>query len=193
MESGCHSSVDPHCYFTIVTLEAMKTTHLHHQVLCSQEARSGVALSQVSVRWCRASAPPRTDLLWPPCRLYGGTLFFLSHWQHSGSLPWWCCGIWWCLYWVCVLCSHLTSIFKSKIGNNNDNVSHVSLQNKGTKKTENDLCPVIHFKIGAPFSAQYLNENHVLSVSSLCAVGSRIMNESQHERESRPDSSLSEY
>ena len=44
----------------------------------------------------------------------------------------------------------------------------------------------------APFSAQYLNENHVLSVSSLPAVGSWIMNESQRKRESRPDSSLSE-
>ena len=31
----------------------------------------------------------------------------------------------------------------------------------------------------APFSVEYVNENHVLSVSSLPAVGSRIMNESQ--------------
>ena len=44
----------------------------------------------------------------------------------------------------------------------------------------------------APLSAQYLDENHVLSVSSLPAVGSWIMNESQRERESRPHSSLSE-
>ena len=42
----------------------------------------------------------------------------------------------------------------------------------------------------APLSAQYVNENRVLSDSSLCAVGSRIMNESQRERESRPHSSL---
>ena len=38
--------------------------------------------------------------------------------------------------------------------------------------------------------AQYVNENHVLSDSSLCAVGSQIMNESQRKRESRPHSSL---
>ena len=41
-----------------------------------------------------------------------------------------------------------------------------------------------------PLSAQYVNENHVLSVSSLCAVGSWIMNESQREQESRPHSFL---
>ena len=38
----------------------------------------------------------------------------------------------------------------------------------------------------APFSAQYVNENHILGVSSLCAVGSRIMNETQGEHDSRP-------
>ena len=43
----------------------------------------------------------------------------------------------------------------------------------------------------APLSAQYVNENHVLSDSSLYAVGSRIMNESQRESELRPHSSLS--
>ena len=44
----------------------------------------------------------------------------------------------------------------------------------------------------APLSAQCVNENHVLSDNSLCAVGSRIMNKSQHEHESRPHSSLCE-
>ena len=42
----------------------------------------------------------------------------------------------------------------------------------------------------APLSAQYVNKKHVLSDSSLCAVGSRIMTESQRERESRPHSSM---
>ena len=40
--------------------------------------------------------------------------------------------------------------------------------------------------------AQYVNENHVLSDSSLYAVGLRIMNESQRKRELRPQSSLCE-
>ena len=44
----------------------------------------------------------------------------------------------------------------------------------------------------APLSAQYVNKNHVLSDSSLYAVGSRIMNESQRERELCPHSSLCE-
>ena len=39
-------------------------------------------------------------------------------------------------------------------------------------------------------TAQCVNKNHVLCDRSLCAVGSRIMNESQHELESRPHSSL---
>ena len=38
----------------------------------------------------------------------------------------------------------------------------------------------------APLLAQYVNVNHVLSNSSLYAVGLRIMNESQRERELRP-------
>ena len=49
------------------------------------------------------------------------------------------------------------------------------------------LCPDT-----APLSAQYVNENHIRSDSSLCAVGSRLMNKSQREHESRPHSSLSE-
>ena len=43
----------------------------------------------------------------------------------------------------------------------------------------------------APLSAQYVNENHVLSDSSLCAVGFWSINESQSEHESRPHRSLS--
>ena len=42
----------------------------------------------------------------------------------------------------------------------------------------------------APLLAQYVNANHVLSNSSLCAIGWQIMNESQRECESRPHSSL---
>ena len=40
----------------------------------------------------------------------------------------------------------------------------------------------------AALSAQYVNENHVLSDCSLCALGLQIMNESQRKRESCPHS-----
>ena len=40
----------------------------------------------------------------------------------------------------------------------------------------------------APLSAQYMNENHVLSDSSLCAVGLQIMNKWHRDHESRPHS-----
>lgn len=52
MESAHHSSIDPHCHFTILILEAIKTTYLHHLALDTHEILRGLTLTELSERWC---------------------------------------------------------------------------------------------------------------------------------------------